>query len=251
MNPTRRYLRSIQLLTLSVVLAFGVGVAQSDDLVVNIAEHDEHGPILVNSEGFALYLFLNDSPGVSVCVDACATNWPPLLLTGAPSVGEGLDPMLVGALVRADGSVQMTYNGWPLYTFVRDSEPGETHGQGVNDVWFLLSPDGEGIGLPAAAELSFDELMRLGGTVFNRHCAVCHGAQGNQALASHTAILDGYRRLSDGTRAIRAVVNGRGYMPNVGADFSNEEVAAVVTYVRNSWSNSHGPVSVADVEAAR
>jgi predicted lipoprotein with Yx(FWY)xxD motif/cytochrome c5 len=251
MNQRQRLLRSIQLLALTVVISFGAASAQSDDALVLLAEHDEHGTILVNSEGFALYIFLNDSAGVSVCVDACATNWPPLLLTGAPIVGEGLDPLLVGALVRADGAVQMTYNGWPLYTFIRDTEPGTTAGQGVNDVWYLLSPTGEGIGLPAAAELSFDELMRLGGAVFNRNCAVCHGPDGNQALASHTAIIDGYRRLSDATRTIRVVINGRGYMPAVGANFSNEEVAAVVTYVRNSWSNSHGPVSVADVEAAR
>jgi predicted lipoprotein with Yx(FWY)xxD motif len=249
----RRYLVTLSLtaLTFTYGLLPSRALAQGLSSVMELGQSDELGHYLVTSDGFALYAFLNDVDGNSVCYDTCAVNWPPLLITGAYEVGEGLDPTLIGAHVRRDGSVQLTYNGWPLYTFIRDTEPGTTAGQGVNDVWFVVSPEGAAIGAPAAAELGFDELMEIGGRVFQDHCAMCHGVEGNQALVSHAAILDGFSRLNDKNRVLRAVINGRGYMPAIGQNFSNEDLAAVATYARNSWSNSYGAVSVADVEALR
>lgn len=251
MNRTKPLAQLARLSTLALVLHWGISLGQGAPATVQLAQSNDQGHYLVTSDGVALYAFLNDSDGNSVCYDACATNWPPLLTDGVPEAGDGVDAGLLGITIRQDGNAQVTYNGWPLYTFIRDSEPGDTVGQGVNGVWYLISPAGEAIGAATSAELSVDELMRLGGGVFNQYCAGCHGVAGNQALASHAAILDGYGRLRDGNRAIRAVINGRGYMPAIGAGLSNEEVAAVVTYVRNSWSNSHGAVTLADVAAIR
>jgi|FLYL01.1.fsa_nt_gi predicted lipoprotein with Yx(FWY)xxD motif len=99
------------------------------------------GRILVDDQGFTVYLFLPDSQGEPTCYDACAAIWP--AVPAGLGAGEGVDPALIGRASRTDGPAQLTYNGWPLYYFANDSEPGDTNGQGVNDVWFVVSPEGE------------------------------------------------------------------------------------------------------------
>ncbi len=114
-------------------------------VTVGTAESDL-GQILVDGDGRTLYLFTADSPGVSTCEDACLAAWPPLL--GEPEAGEGADAALLGTLVRSDGSTQVSYDGWPLYYWAQDAAPGDTTGQGVNEVWWVVSPSGEAIGAP-------------------------------------------------------------------------------------------------------
>lgn len=102
------------------------------------------GTILVNGDGMTLYLFTSDSPGVSTCDDGCLAAWPPLL--GQPIAGTGADDSLLGTLTRGDGTTQVTYNGWPLYHWAQDAAPGDTAGQGVNGLWWVVNPDGHPIG---------------------------------------------------------------------------------------------------------
>lgn len=101
----------------------------------------EKGDYLVAANGFTLYLFANDEAGVSNCADQCAENWPPLLtLPGETlTLGPGLEGEL-GSIERADGALQVTYNGMPLYLWVQDTAPGETTGDGVGGVWTLVAP---------------------------------------------------------------------------------------------------------------
>lgn len=107
------------------------------------------GTVLVAGNGFTLYMFVPDKrSGVSTCYNACATAWPPLLLTGtdAPVYGHGVNPNLLGTTKRTDGTVQVTYNGWPLYLWVTDSEPGQATGQAINNnggLWYVLNPNGQ------------------------------------------------------------------------------------------------------------
>ncbi len=103
------------------------------------------GDILTDEDGNTLYLFVPDNQGPSVCNDDCAANWPPLLK--GPVAGDGIDATLLGTATRDDGSEQVTYNGWPLYYFANDAAPGDTNGQGVNDVWYVLDAAGNGVGL--------------------------------------------------------------------------------------------------------
>lgn len=101
------------------------------------------GTFLVDDAGNTLYLFVPDNRGDSTCYDACAGNWPPL--TGDVTAGAGVDSSLLGTTARTDGTVQVTYNGWPLYHFAADSQPGDTNGQGVNEVWYVISPEGSAV----------------------------------------------------------------------------------------------------------
>ena len=99
------------------------------------------GDYLVDDSGRSLYLFALDDERTSTCVDACAERWPPLL--GDPTAGPGVDQSLLGNAERANGAIQVTYGGHPLYYYTGDGGPGDIEGQGFNDVWFLVSPSGE------------------------------------------------------------------------------------------------------------
>jgi predicted lipoprotein with Yx(FWY)xxD motif len=128
------------------------GVPVTGETTVMVSESTDFGPILVNSEGMSLYVFLADTQnsGTSTCGDddGCSTEWPPLTSQGAPVAGEGADATLLGTITRDDGTMQVTYNGWPLYLFHEDEASGDTNGQGLDEfggLWFLVSPAGEAI----------------------------------------------------------------------------------------------------------
>jgi predicted lipoprotein with Yx(FWY)xxD motif len=107
-----------------------------------------HGRILVNSKGRTIYLFKKDTGTKSTCTGACATDWPPVRVSGKPTVGKGLKASKVGTTARSDGKPQVTYNGHPLYLFSGDSKPGDTNGQGLSAFgakWYVVSPAGNQI----------------------------------------------------------------------------------------------------------
>ena len=85
--------------------------------------------VLTDSRGLTLYWFALDKAGQSNCNGSCAAYWPPV--AGAPVAGSGVTGTL-GTIHRADGSVQATYNGHPLYTYIGDSAPGQAHGNNLN-----------------------------------------------------------------------------------------------------------------------
>jgi predicted lipoprotein with Yx(FWY)xxD motif len=116
---------------------------------VAVASNAKLGQILVDGSGRTLYLFAADKGASSTCYGSCATYWPPLLTNGAPKAGAGADAMLLGTTNRTDGTIEVTYNGHPLYYVVTDHNPGDATGQAVNNfgaAWFVLGPDGNKIG---------------------------------------------------------------------------------------------------------
>jgi len=119
------------------------GAPASTEPTVNVGKSDSLGSFLVDAKGMTLYLFLKDTPNTSNCYDACAQNWPPLLITGSPVAGDGLDGAKLGTTVRKDGTMQGTYNSWPLYYFAKDKQAGDTSGQDVKQVWYVISPAGD------------------------------------------------------------------------------------------------------------
>jgi len=111
-------------------------------VVVDAGQNATLGYFLVDSKGMTLYLYTKDSPNTSNCYAACATAWPPLLTSGAPTAGAGVTAALLGITKRTDGTTQVTYNGWPLYYWVNDKNPGDTTGENVQNVWFVVTPAG-------------------------------------------------------------------------------------------------------------
>jgi predicted lipoprotein with Yx(FWY)xxD motif len=106
------------------------------------------GAIVTDATGRALYLFEKDAGGKSACDGACAQAWPPLLTTGTPTAGTGASTSLLGTVNRADGTVQVTYAGHPLYYFSGDAKPGDITGEGSQAFgagWDLISPAGKKI----------------------------------------------------------------------------------------------------------
>ena len=118
--------------------------------VINLASDPTLGKILVDDKGMTLYMFTKDGPDQSNCDAKCLANWPPLVSSGTPKVGPGVDASLIGTATLSTGEKIVTYNHMPLYYFIKDKKAGETTGQDVGSVWFVVSPDGKPV-KPASA----------------------------------------------------------------------------------------------------
>lgn len=117
----------------------------SNVVELNATENDKIGTYVADGAGRTLYRFDNDAnkPPKSVCNGDCATAWPPLLIKSPGKIfPTGVDPKIVGYVERADGTCQVTINGWPVYYFVADAKAGDINGQGLNGKWFAVKPDG-------------------------------------------------------------------------------------------------------------
>lgn len=93
----------------------------------------ETGKILANKENMSLYTFSKDSKESSACYDECAVNWPPL---AAQKEDKASAPFSVVA--RKDGTYQWAYQGQPLYSWIKDKQPGDVTGDQINNVWHLV-----------------------------------------------------------------------------------------------------------------
>jgi predicted lipoprotein with Yx(FWY)xxD motif len=138
-------------------LAFTVSLqaAAPGDVTVQVSKDASLGDILVDGKGMTLYLFTKDQANVSNCYDQCAVNWPPLLVAAGKdaAAGQGVTGQL-GAIERKDGSRQVTYNGLPLYYYIKDTKAGDTTGQNVGQVWFIVHPTDAAAGAQMAAEVT-------------------------------------------------------------------------------------------------
>jgi predicted lipoprotein with Yx(FWY)xxD motif len=120
--------------------------AAGDAAQVALASNPQLGSILADSAGKTLYLFTRDTANTPSCYGGCASAWPPLLASsGSPAAATGLDASKLGTAARTDGTTQVTYNGWPLYYFAKDLQPGDVNGQGLFGSWFVVSPTGDPI----------------------------------------------------------------------------------------------------------
>lgn len=123
--------------------------AESGAGVVSLGNAQKLGMVLVDSNGMTLYDFHKDKGTTSSCYGACAEGWPPMLTEGKPSVGNGASASKLGTTERKDGTMQVTYAGHPLYTFVEDKKPGEANGNDVSAFgaqWYALKGSGEEAG---------------------------------------------------------------------------------------------------------
>jgi predicted lipoprotein with Yx(FWY)xxD motif len=119
---------------------------------ITVGEVAGLGQVLVDGVGMTVYMFQTDRQGYpSRCVGLCAIGWPPLLLlpdTSRPIAGPGIRASLLGTAPRAHGTRQITYNGWPLYTWPQDTAPGEATGQALTNVggrWYVVNAAGNAV----------------------------------------------------------------------------------------------------------
>ncbi len=129
--------------------AGGSSPASGSAASVSVAAVGDAGKVLVDSEGLTLYYFEKDSGGESACYGACASAWPPLTTNGTPRASGGAESSKLGTTERRDGTTQVTYAGWPLYTYAGDSKPGEDNGTDLDSFgapWYPLRSSGEKAG---------------------------------------------------------------------------------------------------------
>ena len=123
------------------------------------------GPMLFTGRGQALYLFKRDGRNKSNCYGNCAAAWPPFTTRGNPIAGKRVRRRLLGTTRRRGSARQITYRGHPLYTYAPDEEPGDANGQGLNDVWYVVAPDGEAVTAaaaePAPQDLDLQKMWEL------------------------------------------------------------------------------------------
>jgi len=125
------------------------GGAEAGAAVVSLGNAQKLGMILVDSNGMTVYDFHKDKGTTSSCYGPCAEGWPPVLTEGEPEVGNGASASKLGTTERKDGTMQVTYAGHPLYTFVADKKPGEANGNDVSAFggqWYALKGNGEEAG---------------------------------------------------------------------------------------------------------
>jgi predicted lipoprotein with Yx(FWY)xxD motif len=99
----------------------------------------EKGKILAGPTGHALYIYDPDTAKQSACVEQCAAAWPPV--TGTPAAGQGVEEAELGTIARPDGTMQVTYDGHPLYYFGKDEDDEDVYGDGVAGVWHVAKAD--------------------------------------------------------------------------------------------------------------
>jgi predicted lipoprotein with Yx(FWY)xxD motif len=126
----------------------GGGTPNASGTTTVAVESSSLGQILVDGSGRTLYLFQADKPSSSSCYDACAGVWPAVITAKAPVPGPGLQASLLSTTQRKDGTLEVVYNGHPLYYFSSDTKAGDVTGEGLSSFgakWYAISPSGNKI----------------------------------------------------------------------------------------------------------
>ena len=148
--------------------------AEGGGMTVSGAEVPGLGTVLVDSKGLTVYEFTEDKGTMSNCYGECEAAWPPVTATGAPSSGEGAMAADLGTTKRKDGTVQVTYNGHPLYTFAEDKKAGEANGNEAEGIWFALNEAGaavKGKATAPAATTEGESAAAVGGEEESEECS--------------------------------------------------------------------------------
>ena len=181
-------MRRLSILCALVLMAAMASVVYAEG-PVKITKDAKLGNILVDGSGRTLYMFTRDEKNKSNCSGTCAQSWPPLVTVDAPKAEEGVDTAKLGTTAREDGSKQVTYNGLPLYFYSKDSKTGDTTGQNVGGIWFVVSTAGEAVkgDAPATAAAGAPQALPKTGADFGPSAAP--GAMAFALLLLGTGVL--------------------------------------------------------------
>jgi predicted lipoprotein with Yx(FWY)xxD motif len=114
-------------------------VIKVPEYTVAFGTNADLGNYLTDANGRSLYYFDKDTVGTSNCSGACIDAWP-VFHSDSIVVPTGLNPTDFGSIKRADGTMQTTYKGYPLYYYTPDANRGDLKGQGFKDVWYVINP---------------------------------------------------------------------------------------------------------------
>lgn len=140
--------RALVLVVASLIALAGCGSSKpAAPPTVKTATIGGLGTVLVNSQGYTLYMFVPDARRGVTCTGACAGTWPPLKTAAGTTAqaGPGVRAALFGSDKAPNGSTVVTYNKWPLYTYAADINPGDVVGQALDlngGYWYVMQPDG-------------------------------------------------------------------------------------------------------------
>jgi predicted lipoprotein with Yx(FWY)xxD motif len=136
-----RTIKGLMMLVLTVVAGMFLCAGAASAAGLNVKVKDGIGSYLTDEKGMTLYLFKKDSAGKSACgaANGCLERWP-VFHASRIEPAEGIDVAGIGVITRDDGLKQTTYKGLPLYYFFKDKAAGDTLGQGVNNVWYVVAP---------------------------------------------------------------------------------------------------------------
>jgi predicted lipoprotein with Yx(FWY)xxD motif len=120
--------------------------AAGGGVTVTVKHASKLGTIVaVGSKKMTVYMFEGDKGAASSCTGACASVWPPVTTSGAPTASGAANSSDLGTITRSDGTTQVTYKGHPLYFFAKDKDAGDSYGQGVHGFgsdWYVIAPTG-------------------------------------------------------------------------------------------------------------
>jgi predicted lipoprotein with Yx(FWY)xxD motif len=122
----------------------GGGGTPAGHATVDTSSVSDLGTVIANAQGFTLYHLKTEVGGKIACTGSCTSVWPPLLLSSgstSPTAGPGVTGHLA-TITRPDGGIQVTYDGLPLYRYSGDGAAGQANGQGIQNVWFAITPSG-------------------------------------------------------------------------------------------------------------
>jgi predicted lipoprotein with Yx(FWY)xxD motif len=128
----------------AAVLAAAAAPARAADGALTVRA-SQYGRILFDGRGFVLYLFTRDRRSLSRCAGECATRWPPFIVRRRARAGSGARAAFIGTTRRADGRLQVTYAGRPLYYYVGDTSRGQILCQNAPEfggIWYVVQSDG-------------------------------------------------------------------------------------------------------------
>jgi predicted lipoprotein with Yx(FWY)xxD motif len=122
------------------ILLFGFSLVMGMHHAIKIQKKEGIGKYFTDTEGNTLYWFKKDSAGKSACSGPCLEKWP-IYYRETVAAPKGIKGEAFGTITREDGKKQTTFRGYPLYYWINDKQAGDTNGQGVNNIWYVINPD--------------------------------------------------------------------------------------------------------------
>lgn len=224
-------------------------------LVIAKAESEKYGPYIVDASGRPLYAMADAEDEAdaddAACDADCASKFEPVESSGR-ILADRVLPGLIGDAGEDGGKV--TFRGHELYRHADHAGRGDDAPQNaLGGRFFLVSVTGEVIkdgqkDLPAASGPVDPQVMAMGNDIFAASCSSCHG---NNGQGAYGPALAEYQRLADAEAVVDQVILGGGDMPSFADALSDDQIAAVTTYIRNSWGNEFGPIPAQLVASER